>query len=81
MNSDSNTAPDTKAALPPLTTGQTLEHFRLEGLVGEGGMGTVYRSLSILNELSNEQTRSMLASSGVQFVREDVVQPGKLRLW
>jgi hypothetical protein len=44
-------------------------------------MGTVYRSLSILNELSNEQTRSMLASSGVQFVREDVVQPGKLRLW
>jgi len=59
MNSDSNTAPDTKAALPPLTTGQTLKHFLLEGLVGEGGMGTVYRSLSILNELSSGQTRSM----------------------
>jgi len=33
--------------------------------------------LSILHELSTEQTRNMLASSGVQFVREDVVEPAK----
>jgi hypothetical protein len=32
-------------------------------------------SLSILHELSTEQTHSMLAGPGIQFVREDVIQP------
>jgi eukaryotic-like serine/threonine-protein kinase len=29
--------------LPP-TTGQTLKHYRLDGVIGEGGMGIVYRA-------------------------------------
>lgn len=36
--------------------------------------------LSILHELSTEQTRNMLASAGVQFVRQDVVEPAKKTL-
>jgi serine/threonine protein kinase len=34
----------TQAMLPRLVSGQTLQHFRIEGLLGQGGMGAVYRA-------------------------------------
>jgi hypothetical protein len=43
MNADANRQSEQVEPKPPLT-GQMLRHFRLEGLLGEGGMGRVYRA-------------------------------------
>jgi serine/threonine protein kinase len=44
MGTDSNSRCDTKVLPPRLATGQRLKHFQLESVVGEGGMGVVYRA-------------------------------------
>src|SRR5258708_5135987 len=42
MNTDPKTA--AKATPPQLSSGHMLKQVRLEGLLGEGGMGVVYRA-------------------------------------
>jgi serine/threonine protein kinase len=42
--SDSDSRCETRILPPRLATGQRLKHFELESIVGEGGMGVVYRA-------------------------------------
>jgi hypothetical protein len=44
MSSDPNSASETTAIVVKPLAGETLKQFRLEGLLGEGGMGQVYRA-------------------------------------
>src|SRR5512135_725561 len=44
MKSAPNSAFLPEEVSPQLTAGHMLKHFRVEGLVGEGGMGLVYRA-------------------------------------
>ncbi len=44
MNANAASTSPTPATPPRLSAGQKLKHFRLEGLLGEGGMGLVYRA-------------------------------------
>ncbi len=45
MAPPSNSQCDTKILPPRLCVGQRLKHFQLETMIGEGGMGVVYRAL------------------------------------
>jgi serine/threonine protein kinase len=44
MATDSESRCKTKVLPPRLATGQRLKHFQLESVLGEGGMGVVYRA-------------------------------------
>jgi hypothetical protein len=44
MRDDSDSRCDTKVLPPRLAMGQSLKHFQLESVLGEGGMGVVYRA-------------------------------------
>ena len=44
MNADSDSSCETKVLPQRLATGQRLKHFQLESVLGEGGMGVVYRA-------------------------------------
>jgi serine/threonine protein kinase len=44
MDSDSKSRCDTKVLPPRVATGHSLKQFKLESVLGEGGMGVVYRA-------------------------------------
>ncbi len=68
LRAQSATAPE------PLHAGQRISHYRIEGRIGEGGMGTVYRAIDLnlgrLAALKVLSHGSFSGSNQQRFVRE-----------